>query len=107
MDASGGCLWPSASFARAGAQVIRVATRDMVDATDPSVPGKGAKERASANAGKAARTGVSLLVVSSDTYPPTRVDVTVLFGEELAGRGHHIDWVLQSEAACARDYVTP
>ncbi len=50
---------------------------------------------------------MSILVVSSDTYPPTRVDVTVLFGEELAGRGHRIDWLLQSEAACARPYVTP
>ena len=45
-----------------------------------------------------------LLVVSSDTYPPTRVDVAVLFAAELAGRGHHIDWILQSEAACARAY---
>jgi glycosyltransferase involved in cell wall biosynthesis len=47
-----------------------------------------------------------LLVVSSDTYPPTRVDVAVLFGRELAGRGHEIDWILQSEAACPRPYVT-
>jgi glycosyltransferase involved in cell wall biosynthesis len=29
-----------------------------------------------------------------------------LFGEELAGRGHKIDWLLQSEAACADSYVT-
>jgi glycosyltransferase involved in cell wall biosynthesis len=48
-----------------------------------------------------------LLVVSSDTYPPTRVDVTVLFVAELAGRGHHIDWILQSEAPCPHAYVTP
>jgi glycosyltransferase involved in cell wall biosynthesis len=47
-----------------------------------------------------------ILVISSDTYPPTRVDVTVLFGAELAGRGHRIDWILQSEAACPRDYET-
>jgi glycosyltransferase involved in cell wall biosynthesis len=47
-----------------------------------------------------------LLVVSSDTYPPTRVDVSVLFGVELAGRGHRIDWLLQSEAACSDPYVT-
>ncbi|MEA3180295.1 MAG: hypothetical protein QOI59_3818 [Gammaproteobacteria bacterium] len=46
-----------------------------------------------------------LLVLSSDTFPPTRVDVSVLFGEELAGRGHRIDWILQSEAECARGYV--
>jgi glycosyltransferase involved in cell wall biosynthesis len=46
------------------------------------------------------------LVISSDTYPPTRVDVSILFGAELAGRGHHIDWILQSEAECARSYAT-
>jgi glycosyltransferase involved in cell wall biosynthesis len=45
-----------------------------------------------------------LLVVSSDTYPPTRVDVSVLFGQVLAQRGHQIDWILQSEAACAKPY---
>jgi glycosyltransferase involved in cell wall biosynthesis len=47
-----------------------------------------------------------LLVLSSDPFPPTRVDVSVLFGEELAGRGHQIDWILQSEADCERPYVT-
>jgi glycosyltransferase involved in cell wall biosynthesis len=46
-----------------------------------------------------------MLVVSSDTYPPTRVDVAVLFAVELAGRGHRIDWILQSEAHCPRAYV--
>lgn len=46
-----------------------------------------------------------LLIVSSDPYPATRVDVSVLFGGELAGRGHEIDLILQSEAACARPYV--
>jgi glycosyltransferase involved in cell wall biosynthesis len=46
-----------------------------------------------------------LLVISSDTYPPVRVDVSVLFGEQLSGRGHRIDWLLQSEAACSRPYV--
>jgi glycosyltransferase involved in cell wall biosynthesis len=47
-----------------------------------------------------------LLVVSSDTYPPTRVDLAVLFGIEMAARGHEIDLILQSEAACSRAYVT-
>lgn len=46
-----------------------------------------------------------VLIVSSDTFPPVRVDVSVLFGVELAGRGHEFDWILQSEAACARSYV--
>lgn len=51
-------------------------------------------------------TRLRLLVVSSDTFPPTRVDVSVLFGMELASRGHQIDWILQSESACPRGYVT-
>jgi glycosyltransferase involved in cell wall biosynthesis len=46
-----------------------------------------------------------LLVVSSDTYPPKRVDVAVLFGEELASRGHTVDWILQSEGPCSRAYI--
>jgi glycosyltransferase involved in cell wall biosynthesis len=46
-----------------------------------------------------------MLVVSSDTFPPTRVDVTVLFGVEFARRGHEVDWLLQSEAPCAHPRV--
>lgn len=46
-----------------------------------------------------------LLVISSDKYPPRFVDVSVLFGEELAGRGHTIDWLMQSEAACSTSYT--
>jgi glycosyltransferase involved in cell wall biosynthesis len=52
------------------------------------------------------RKKLRMLAVSSDNFPPQRVDVTVLFGEELAGRGHHIDWILQSETACSRSYAT-
>jgi glycosyltransferase involved in cell wall biosynthesis len=54
-----------------------------------------------------ARKVFRMLGVSSDNYPPQRVDVAVLFGEELSGRGHRIDWLLQSEAACGRSYATP
>ncbi len=50
-------------------------------------------------------SGIKLLVVSSDLFPPSRVDVTVLFGEELASRGHRIDWILQSEKECPAPYV--
>lgn len=48
-----------------------------------------------------------ILVVSSDTYPATRVDVATLFVKHLAGRGHHIDWILQSETATERSGVVP
>lgn len=54
----------------------------------------------------ASRRPVRLLVVSSDTYPPLRADVAVLFGQQLARRGHRIDWILQSETACNRSYET-
>jgi glycosyltransferase involved in cell wall biosynthesis len=47
-----------------------------------------------------------ILAISSDTFPPRRVDVRVLFGDELTRRGHRTDWILQSEADCERAYVT-
>jgi glycosyltransferase involved in cell wall biosynthesis len=50
---------------------------------------------------------VRILAVSSDTYPPQRVDVTVLFGDEIGSRGHQVDWILQSEQACAAPQVVP
>ena len=52
-----------------------------------------------------ARTPTRLLVLSSDTYPPKRVDVCVLFAEQLGGRGHEIDWLLQSEDACSAAFT--
>ena len=58
----------------------------------------------SSRALRATSQHLHILAVSSDNYPPQRVDVTVLFGEELGGRGHQIDWILQSEAACSRPY---
>jgi glycosyltransferase involved in cell wall biosynthesis len=49
---------------------------------------------------------LNLLFVSRDLFPPFRVDVKVLFGKELVGRGHTVDWLLQSEAACNKSYAT-
>ncbi len=40
------------------------------------------------------------LFIAADKFPPFRVDVSVLFGREMVKRGHHIDWLLQSEAPC-------
>jgi glycosyltransferase involved in cell wall biosynthesis len=45
-----------------------------------------------------------LLYLSSDKHPVRRVDVSVLFAEKLAGRGHKIDFVFQSEADCPKTY---
>jgi glycosyltransferase involved in cell wall biosynthesis len=45
-------------------------------------------------------------VISSDKYPPFRVDVTVLFGKELASRGVVVDWLLQSAEECIADFQT-
>lgn len=47
---------------------------------------------------------LKFLFISSDKFPPFRVDVSVLFGKELAARGHVIDWILQSEATCKKPY---
>ena len=47
---------------------------------------------------------LKLLFISADKFPPFRVDVSVLFGKEIVGRGHVIDWILQSDKTCYRDY---
>jgi len=47
-----------------------------------------------------------ILFVARDKFPPFRVDVSTLFGEELVGRGHSIDWLLQSEKQCDEPYCT-
>lgn len=46
---------------------------------------------------------IRMLVIARDGFPPFRVDVTVLFGQELASRGFEIDWILQSEKDCDRE----
>jgi len=50
------------------------------------------------------------LFLSSDKYPPFRVDVDVLFGKEIRARGYKIDWLLQederSECAVSTDQNT-
>lgn len=40
---------------------------------------------------------LKILFISSDKFPPFRVDVSILFGKELNSRGYKIDWLLQSE----------
>lgn len=52
------------------------------------------------------RNKLNFLFVSADKYPPFRVDVSVLFGEEMVKQGHNIDWVLQSAEPCNRAYQT-
>lgn len=48
----------------------------------------------------------NILFLSSDKYPPFRVDVKVLFGIELSRRKHKIDMVLQAQEDCRRSFVT-
>jgi glycosyltransferase involved in cell wall biosynthesis len=45
------------------------------------------------------------LFVTADKFPPFRVDLRVLFVEELAGRGHEIHWVMPSERPRRRSGV--
>ena len=49
---------------------------------------------------------LKILFISRDLFPPFRVDVKVLFARELVGRGHKIDWLLQSEDPCNTSYET-
>lgn len=49
---------------------------------------------------------LSILFISSDRYPPFRVDSTILIAKEMTSRGHNIDWVLQSEDSCDTSYET-
>lgn len=51
-------------------------------------------------------TKLKFLFISADKYPPFRVDVTKLFAQELLGKGHKIDWILQAEESCAHSYQT-
>lgn len=48
----------------------------------------------------------NILFLTKDKYPPYRVDVDVLFGKELASRGHVIDLIIQSDFDCNRSYQT-
>lgn len=47
-----------------------------------------------------------LQVLTSDRFPPTRVDITQLFGNQLVALGFRVDWILQSEDSCAKSYET-
>ncbi len=49
---------------------------------------------------------LNFLFLTSDKYPPFRVDVSVLFGQEMIRRGHTIDWIMQSSDSCNQPYIT-
>jgi glycosyltransferase involved in cell wall biosynthesis len=51
-----------------------------------------AREEKVGTAGK-----LRILVVTSDKYPPFRPAAKAIFGEELASRGHRIDWLMPTE----------
>lgn len=47
-----------------------------------------------------------ILLLSSDTFKPFRPDVKILFATKITGKGHQIDWILQSESKCKKSYAT-
>ena len=49
---------------------------------------------------------LNILFISSDKFPPFRVDVVDLFAKELTSRNHNIDWILKSEKDCDSNYQT-
>ena len=44
---------------------------------------------------------IRMLFLVREAFPTYRVDVDVLFGRELLGRGHQIDFVMQADSAAA------
>jgi len=49
---------------------------------------------------------LKLLFITSDKFPPFRVDLTELFGNEMSKRGHDIDYIMQSDRECEKSYTT-
>lgn len=48
-----------------------------------------------------------MFFLTADEFPPFRVDITELFNEQLCGRGHQIDWVMQhSEESDVRQEIS-
>jgi glycosyltransferase involved in cell wall biosynthesis len=39
---------------------------------------------------------LKVMVLTSDQYPPIRPAAKAIFGEEFAGRGHRVDWLMQA-----------
>ena len=52
------------------------------------------------------KSKLRFLFVSSDKFPPFRVDVSILFGEKMVEREHIIDWLLQSDETLHNAYQT-
>lgn len=48
---------------------------------------------------------IKFALISSDLYPPKRVDMSVLFCREIVNRGHRVDFYLQSEEDCDQNYI--
>lgn len=53
-----------------------------------------------------AQSKLKILFIASDRFPPFRVDVSVLFAKEIVGRGHVVDWILQSDKQVRCSYQT-
>lgn len=49
---------------------------------------------------------MKFIFITSDKFPPFRVDLKILFGKEMVQRGHTIHWLLQSEKACSTSFQT-
>lgn len=45
------------------------------------------------------------LFLARQQFPPRHVDVSILFGKEMSQRGHHIDFLLQSEKPCKKSHI--
>ena len=45
---------------------------------------------------------LKVLVLTSDRYPPFRPAAKAIFGEEFSGRGHRVDWLMQTDDPAIR-----
>jgi len=58
------------------------------------------------SAAAAEKEELNYLFLLREPFPPFRPDTTVLFGDELQHKGHHIDWMFQSKEPVAGSYRT-
>ena len=47
-----------------------------------------------------------MLFIARDKFPPFRVDITVLFAQELVKKGYSIDWIFQARENTHKSYST-
>ena len=50
---------------------------------------------------------LNILFMTSDKYPPFRPAARAIFAEEMVGKGHRIEWILQADKSCSKAKKVP